>query len=131
MGKQLKDQPTTLLISAQQIIQMGSEQMHGFFGSVEKAYQEGKVSLSYKSRLEMNLRGKITKNNEIVDELDKEIFGRIERDFGGTTPKVMLSLVTAFENEKVEHAPKEKEPLTPKEEKKVMKLNKRSKEKRV
>lgn len=130
MGKQLKDQPTSVLIHAQQIIQMGSEQMHGFFGEVTKSHSQGLVSISYKDQLEINLRRRIESNNEIVDELDKEIFGRIERDFGGTTPKIMPIFVKAFELEKSDVAKTNKAPENPKQEKAAMKL-KRSKEKRV
>lgn len=129
MGKKIKDQPTSVLISAQQIIQMGSEQMHGFFGEVTKAQSEGNVSLSYKNKLEQNLRERINANNVVVDELDKEIFRRIERDFGGTTPKIMPLLVKQYEEEKADQEALKKK-ATAKPEKEPIKL-KKSKEKRI
>ena len=119
MGRKLKDQPTSVLISAQQIIQMGSEQMHGFFGEVTKNHKEGNVSTSYKDRLEANLRNRINANNEIVDALDKEIFSRIERDFGGTTPKIMPLLVRKYEEEKQEVEANKKDNPAEKEVKKI------------
>jgi hypothetical protein len=127
MAKKLENMSTQSIISAQQIIQMGSEQMHGFFGEVSKKQKEGLVSLSYKNELENHLRKRINGNNEIVDNLDKEIFKRIERDFGGTTPKIMPLLVRKFEEEKKDIEAIKKEVAFDKEVKQL----KKSKEKRL
>jgi hypothetical protein len=127
MAKKLENMSTQSIISAQQIIQMGSEQMHGFFGEVSKKQKEGLVSLSYKDELENHLRKRINGNNEIVDNLDKEIFKRIERDFGGTTPKIMPLLVRKFEEEKQDMEAIKKEVASEKEVKQL----KKSKEKRL
>jgi|AntDeeMinimDraft_6_1070357.scaffolds.fasta_scaffold00724_8 uncharacterized hydantoinase/oxoprolinase family protein len=127
MAKKLENMSTQSIISAQQIIQMGSEQMHGFFGEVSKKQKEGLVSLSYKNELENHLRKRINGNNEIVDNLDKEIFKRIERDFGGTTPKIMPLLVRKFEEEKQDIEAIKKEVAFDKEVKQL----KKSKEKKL
>jgi hypothetical protein len=127
MAKKLENMSTQSIISAQQIIQMGSEQMHGFFGEVSKKQKEGLVSLSYKDELENHLRKRINRNNEIVDDLDKEIFKRIERDFGGTTPKIMPLLVRKFEEEKQDMEAIKKKVASEKEVKQL----KKSKEKRL
>jgi hypothetical protein len=127
--KKLKDQPTSILINAQQIIQHGSTEMHGFFGHVEKKHKEGKVSTSYYKRLEKSMKDRIVENNIWIDKLDEEIFGRIERDFPGSTSSlIMRRLVRAFEKEQDEYTKDKKPEEKPKG--KTLDLNV-SKEKKV
>lgn len=134
MGKKLKDQPTSVLINAQQIIQHASQELHNFFGHIEKEHQQLHVSTSYYTKIEAELRHRVEENNRVMDEIEKELFSRIERDFpGSTTSLIMRRLVPAYEKEYDEFTKDQKKEGPAKEDKPVKKLEtvKRSREKRV
>ncbi len=129
MGKTIKDQSTNTLIYAQQMIDLASREMRDFFGQVDKDFKEKKVSQSYHEKLEKNLYTRVQKNNDVTDEIEKELHKRVERDFPGITTS---RLITVFvENWKKEMADYKKlNEKAPKEEKPVVTL-KKSKEKKV
>jgi predicted small metal-binding protein len=125
MAKQLKDQPTSYLMHAQQVIGMTSKEMHDFFGHVEEQHKEGNVSTEYYDKLKTNVENRILKNNEIMDQIESEVTERIHRDFpGATTSSIMKILVAKYreDNARTMKAKELAESIEAPKEKKVLKL---------
>jgi len=102
----IKSIPLSGLLSSQQIIEFGTQEIYQFFGQVEKDFKEGIVSKSYFEKTRQNIGSRIESNNEVSQAIEKEMFIRIQKAFGQrvTTPKIMKSLVSGYEKEKLEYA---------------------------
>lgn len=102
MAKKIKEIPTNILVSYQQIIDFTSKQIYGLFQEIEKALKEKLISKKYRDHMEEVLGFKITKNNEISFNIDQELFKRIKNNFKGVTTMIDIPrLAESFEQEKI------------------------------
>lgn len=122
MAKKIDQIPTSTLMTAQTAIEFANREMHGFFQKVLEDEKEFKVRRSYVMDLEKSLETKILKNNKILDEIEKEVFTRIEKMFpGAITSKHLPRIVESYKQE-VMFVEKEREKGEQKEKTPVLSL---------
>lgn len=104
MAKSIDNQPTSTLMTYQQMIGLANQQMDQFKEDIENIQKEGTISEAYVKETQAKIDQKIGKNNELLKVIEDELFKRVRRDNkGATTSEYMNILFRQFHEEKANY----------------------------
>lgn len=97
MSKKLENISTPSLLAYQQIVGVANQQMDRFATDVQEMVEKKQIDKDYFDNLVKDLDPKVHANNVILEEIDKELLRRVNRDLkGATTGRIMTSVFAGF-----------------------------------
>jgi len=83
---------TPTLLSYQQILGSSNEMMDNFATGIESMVKDKKIGKEFLDSVIEKLGPNVNKNSDYIDEIDKELISRVQRDLPGSiTSKVMTT----------------------------------------
>lgn len=99
--KKIENISTPSLLAYQQILGMANQQMDHFATEVNAMVKKDEIDEEYYQSTIKKLDPKVTANNDLLSEIDREITRRVHRDFkNATTGIVMTQLYKEFRTTK-------------------------------
>lgn len=115
MSKDIKNLATSQLMTYQQIIGMANEQMDRYATDMEEFAKAGTVSQGFFQEIMREMGPKVQANNEVLTQIERELFGRAKRDFPtATLPSVMDRYMKRYHEEVASRKKDQKKEETPK-----------------
>lgn len=96
----VKEMGTSQLMTYQQVLGLANEQMDQFATNMDELHKQGKISKTFNEEVTRELQPKVEANNNVLTDIENEIYYRIRRDFTeSTTPNSLGNYFKRYREE--------------------------------